>query len=1141
MKTEFLNRKHILFLMSIMLYGLSAFTQNQYYFIEAEDFKFYNGWAQVKDGGASKLVLMANNQLSSAEALTVIEIKKSGNYNFWVRSRDFAKNRPGTRTFRLYVENEPMPSELGKHNKEGYYWERAGSKYLNQGNIVLSLKEAMASARFDAVIVTLDERFNPNQTKIADLSTFDVKPVQQIINTISKNVNENLLELDKIKIDTLAKLSNTNIRLNFLRVRNPKDTVKIISSLDIFKNGSWFNVTGNKESSPIYLQKSVLPEINLNSFYPAWKGTSTPRSSFSLNGNNYRFVRQEDAENPFYAGEIQECKPVKVLLDANKAKLNVIYETPDGTKIDGFWELSPQGNHVSLSLKMISKSSAYYSFIVSAFQQNDGNTIKNVQLPPMFQYQRIPSAPVLVPSTLTPHPMAIAELDINKQSYSQFVAGAPEHFNKDDWGTKADSPFGFSIINNFNKVQPIAFSPILGLKDSKIAYGDTLERSFIIGGIWGGWDTALEYISAKIFEVRDYRSQKETSLTDAVFNMFDLLKKDEYNGWDSKMKGFYDIEQNPPVVVQASPLAVVSAAVLQRDEDLYIQKALPTIEYTLSRRGFRWSNKAFTRFMPNKSSLEMGPYSNFFNTAYLEGLYNLSGRLNPWLIDLALPEGKLRKTDGYGVAIPAWTQALAAYRLTENENWLKIAVYGADKFLKEDVYAKKTKPLEIEPFYNGSFYSYWWDLPDLYEATKDEKYLDAAAYTSFQTLAGIRSYPTLRNEMQTIHPGNKFEGVSFMWWKKNDRFRLGYPRTAGDAKEKKVEASLVSPVGLGLEQPVTFYPATGTVKHIMMANWAPALLRLYQYQPRSIWHTYSRNAIIGRYANYPGYYAPGFTDLYLKEDYPYAGPDVTSIYYHHIPAQLALSIDFLVTEAVQRSAGKISFPWSKQEGFVWFNNRIYGGGKGTVFHDKKVRLWLKKDLVKTDNPRVNYITGISDENFWIVLLNEDSVENTVSIALSDAVPIKSNAKGQVYTDDGKSSTVQLNAHDKKLQVSVGGQKYTAISFPVNAISVKEEKPVADGMKQIDLGNPWGKFYAFRIRSPFGWDSFYGYLSNPAPEGSQVKLIRNGKSNKKEGLVTEYPYEWSLVKIAPNETISLELQLKAANGSEILIPIDFGAN
>ena len=117
-----------------------------------------------------------------------------------------------------------------------------------------------------------------------------------------------------------------------------------------------------------------------------------------------------------------------------------------------------------------------------------------------------------------------------------------------------------------------------------------------------------------------------------------------------------------------------------------------------------------------------------------------------------------------------------------------------------------------------------------------------------------------------------------------------------------------------------------------MNSWAPRLTELSQYSGKQIYNTYARNAIIGRYDNYPGYYATGYTDIISSEQFPYVGPDVSSIYFHHIPAHWAMIQDQLITDIVCKSKGTINFPTARQEGFVWFSNNIYGIATGEIVY-----------------------------------------------------------------------------------------------------------------------------------------------------------------------------------------------------------------
>src|SRR5690606_25524608 len=160
---------------------------------------------------------------------------------------------------------------------------------------------------------------------------------------------------------------------------------------------------------------------------------------------------------------------------------------------------------------------------------------------------------------------------------------------------------------------------------------------------------------------------------------------------------------------------------------------------------------------------------------------------------------------------------------------------------------------------------------------------------------------------------------SLITWKGDTLYRLGKPRQKGDVTEKKVPNWLVSNVGLGFEQPST-YKGNGNGRFIMQMGWSAHFLRLAQYTGDETFETYARNAVIGRWVNYPGYYATGFTDLLLNPQSPYEGPDVTGIYYHHIAPHLAWTIDYLVSDAFLQSDGKITFPAERQYGYAYFDS-----------------------------------------------------------------------------------------------------------------------------------------------------------------------------------------------------------------------------
>jgi hypothetical protein len=123
----------------------------------------------------------------------------------------------------------------------------------------------------------------------------------------------------------------------------------------------------------------------------------------------------------------------------------------------------------------------------------------------------------------------------------------------------------------------------------------------------------------------------------------------------------------------------------------------------------------------------------------------------------------------------------------------------------------------------------------------------------------------------------------------------------------------------------------------------------------------------------------------ISADYPYTGPDFTSIYYHHIPILLSQVQDCLITQAWKWSNTKISFPSVRQQGYVWFNSRHYGFDKGKFFNEDNMWLWLKEGLIDVNNKQIDWIGARRDGRFAAALMNEDSVDINVEVQLGAEV------------------------------------------------------------------------------------------------------------------------------------------------------------
>src|SRR5690606_40434224 len=123
---------------------------------------------------------------------------------------------------------------------------------------------------------------------------------------------------------------------------------------------------------------------------------------------------------------------------------------------------------------------------------------------------------------------------------------------------------------------------------------------------------------------------------------------------------------------------------------------------------------------------------------------------------------------------------------------------------------------------------------------------------------------------------------------------------------------------------------------------AAYLVRLAYYSGEEFFHDIARSAVVGRYANCPAYSIMGeYTTLYSRPDYPLKSLfEITynNIYYNHIWPQIALLMDFLVSDAFVRSDGAIDFPHQYAQGYAYLQSKVYGDRKSTRLNSSHVKI-----------------------------------------------------------------------------------------------------------------------------------------------------------------------------------------------------------
>ncbi|MDH4385762.1 MAG: FAD-dependent oxidoreductase, partial [Caulobacter sp.] len=132
--------------------------------IEAEDFDSYGGWvldSQFEAQMGSPYLLAHGLGRPVADATTVVEIPQSGDYDFWVRTRDWAAPH-GPGRFTLSIQGVMLPADFGACGPD-WRWESAGSISLHGGKAELVLHDLTGfDGRCDAIFLGRDGETPPD-------------------------------------------------------------------------------------------------------------------------------------------------------------------------------------------------------------------------------------------------------------------------------------------------------------------------------------------------------------------------------------------------------------------------------------------------------------------------------------------------------------------------------------------------------------------------------------------------------------------------------------------------------------------------------------------------------------------------------------------------------------------------------------------------------------------------------------------------------------------------------------------------------------------------------------------------------------------------------------------------------------------
>ena len=402
--------------------------------------------------------------------------------------------------------------------------------------------------------------------------------------------------------------------------------------------------------------------------------------------------------------------------------------------------------------------------------------------------------------------------------------------------------------------------------------------------------------------MKDLRTNYFHSLNEAIYNATDLIMDDDYGGWDPVSMAHYNMEERDMTTLSNS-MTALQRYLLTENEDILDRRAIPTLAFMLSRQNYHFKRTdslggaSYSDVLPTPIGNPIEKY-----TAHVYGgLYEMTQGRMPFLLDHAI--NKTANTANFaGIA----DQAMM-YKYTEDEQYMNNLLSLADQYLINNPGTGINREKRfVGNFVYGDYIPMVATLLAAYEATGEQKYLDGAEQNAQLLLTGLWTTGYHNNYAETDYtvtpektgPRPLRAEQSTFWWHGDQQWRLG--NVDGEAKsaqelgtlpeEETAPGWLGGRVGMGTEHTIT--PGHGNV--ITMNNWAGMLSRLSVYSGDPFFYTMASNAMIGRFGNYAGYYQDRIIFHQMKEDYPYTGPDYTSIYWHHIPVFISMLEDFLI-------------------------------------------------------------------------------------------------------------------------------------------------------------------------------------------------------------------------------------------------------
>jgi len=701
---------------------------------------------------------------------------------------------------------------------------------------------------------------------------------------------------------------------------------------------------------------------------------------------NYRVVSWNKEQNVFVA--LNPSSLVVHSVRTEKDRIRFVFEKNASLQLEAFLSLPDDGSEPLLSYTFTALADGCFSLGYAGAPEVQ--IPDEVWQPLIWTQKRFPGDCYVTADFNCPLPLAAASKDGNTYG----ICVSPESFPYDPLPTNKNCRFGVSLRNPGGHAQAMIWAPLAGFPASLMNKGDRFSFSLRLLCKKMLPMDLQEHLAMNLFGLKNYhRDNRIGSLNTTLDNMIDYGMS-QYSWFISEYKGCSYETDVKGSVKNTSSLNPLNLAFVTDRADIYERRFLPIYEFLLSRENLLFSTHIITGEGGQKPSERLG--KPVIQASEAAAIYKAGGSASPFLLTEIQKEKAMhapRPNERY------WKEQLELWYATSERKYLDNAIAMADKYLQENIHTVQ----DCFDYRNQSTSSFWCqlapkytDLYNLWEASGEKRFLQAARYAAHRFVQYIWMSPAIPEGDITVNPGGKAP----------QQKHYGVPM---EVPEESVPAWLVSEVGLHCECAAT----AGSHRGIFPAQHAPYLLRIAHDAGDPFLEKIANWAIVGRYTNFPGYHInTARSTVYQKPDFPlhtHYEMNVNSMHYNHVWPHMSIVLDYLVSQAETRSGGAIHFPALFVEAFANLGCRIYGHEKGS-WNGEPVILWMPQRLLSLSNPQINYIAARSPEGdkLFLAFSNESLRAEQADVSIDSRFAKGSRQQFRIRLDPGGFTTVVLD-------------------------------------------------------------------------------------------------------------------------------------